>query len=220
MLVAVLLFFLLSLLLLLLLLLLPLLSSSLFAVAVVTVVDAVVGATTVVAAAFVVVTAATVVVVIICCCYCCCCWCFSFCCCHCCPGGGGGGFVLLLMYNLLFLVQSQYVFIYDALNEAVSCGVTEVEAKKFSGRLRELREVDPNTGRSYMEKEFLRLVKDERHPSTFKNANLGINSSKNRYANILPCEYPLDDGNTSFCFELIFSYFRQATSFSRVSLLC
>ncbi|XP_031573109.1 receptor-type tyrosine-protein phosphatase delta-like [Actinia tenebrosa] len=90
--------------------------------------------------------------------------------------------------NIMVQTESQYVFIYDALNEAVSCGVTEFEAKKFGARLRELREVDPNTGRTYMEKEFLRLVKDERHPSTFRNANLGIDSSKNRYANILPYE--------------------------------
>ncbi|KAK3736163.1 hypothetical protein QZH41_015550 [Actinostola sp. cb2023] len=90
--------------------------------------------------------------------------------------------------NLMVQTESQYVFIHDALVEAVSCGITEFEAKKFGSRLREMREVDPETGRTYMEKEFLRLLKDERHHSTFKAANMGVNSSKNRYLNILPYE--------------------------------
>ena len=54
-------------------------------------------------------------------------------------------------------------------------------------RIRELGKEDPETGCTYMEKEFGRLAKEENHPMAFKNATLLCNGMKNRYANILPC---------------------------------
>ena len=88
-----------------------------------------------------------------------------------------------------FLLQAQYVFIHDALLEAITSGVTEVEAKDLGTRIRELRQVDPETGYTYLENEFCRLAKEENHPIAFKSASLNCNSAKNRYANILPCKY-------------------------------
>ncbi|EDO43854.1 predicted protein, partial [Nematostella vectensis] len=90
--------------------------------------------------------------------------------------------------NLMVQTESQYVFIHDALVEAVICGVTEVDANKLASRIRELREVDPNIGTTYMDLEFERLTRDERHPTQFKSAMLSCNAAKNRYANILPYE--------------------------------
>ena len=90
---------------------------------------------------------------------------------------------------LHFYFQAQYVFIHDALLEAITCGVTEVEAKDLGVRIRELRQVDPETGYTYLENEFCRLAKEENHPIAFKSASLNCNTSKNRYANILPCKY-------------------------------
>ena len=82
------------------------------------------------------------------------------------------------------------MFIHDALLEAITCGVTEVEAKDLGTRIRELRQVDQETGYTYLENEFCRLAKEENHPIAFKSASLNCNASKNRYANILPCELP------------------------------
>lgn len=84
--------------------------------------------------------------------------------------------------------EAQYVFIHDALLEAITCGVTEVEAKDLGARIRELRQVDSETGYTYLENEFCRLAKEENHPTAFKSASLNCNASKNRYANILPFE--------------------------------
>ena len=80
------------------------------------------------------------------------------------------------------------MFIHDALLEAITCGVTEVEAKDLGARIRELRQVDSETGYTYLENEFCRLAKEENHPIAFKSASLNCNTSKNRYANILPCK--------------------------------
>ena len=80
------------------------------------------------------------------------------------------------------------MFIHDALLEAITCGVTEVEAKDLGARIRELRQVDSETGYTYLENEFCRLAKEENHPTAFKSASLNCNASKNRYANILPCK--------------------------------
>lgn len=100
------------------------------------------------------------------------------------------GFVRQMRYQRNFMVQTeaQYVFIHDAVLEAITCGVTEVEAKDLSFRIRELRQFDPETGYTYMENEFCRLAKEENHPIAFKSATLNCNAAKNRYANILPFE--------------------------------
>ncbi|XP_044179413.1 receptor-type tyrosine-protein phosphatase delta-like isoform X6 [Acropora millepora] len=100
------------------------------------------------------------------------------------------GFVRQMRYQRNFMVQTeaQYVFIHDAVLEAITCGVTEVEAKDLSFRIRELRQFDPETGYTYMENEFSRLAKEENHPIAFKSATLNCNAAKNRYANILPFE--------------------------------
>lgn len=84
--------------------------------------------------------------------------------------------------------EAQYIFIHDALLEAITCGVTEVEAKDLSFRIRELRQFDPETGYTFLENEFCRLAKEENHPIAFKSATLNCNAAKNRYANILPFE--------------------------------
>lgn len=100
------------------------------------------------------------------------------------------GFVRQMRYQRNFMVQTeaQYVFIHDALLEAITCGVTEVEAKDLGSRIRELRQFDPETGYTYLENEFCRLAKEENHPIAFKSASLNCNAAKNRYANILPFE--------------------------------
>lgn len=100
------------------------------------------------------------------------------------------GFVRQMRYQRNFMVQTeaQYVFIHDALLEAITCGVTEVEAKDLGSRIRELRQIDPETGYTYLENEFCRLAKEENHPVAFKSASLNCNAAKNRYANILPFE--------------------------------
>ncbi|XP_068670555.1 receptor-type tyrosine-protein phosphatase F-like [Montipora foliosa] len=100
------------------------------------------------------------------------------------------GFVRQMRYQRNFMVQTeaQYIFIHDALLEAITCGVTEVEAKDLSFRIRELRQFDPETGYTFLENEFCRLAKEENHPIAFKSATLNCNAAKNRYANILPFE--------------------------------
>ncbi len=66
------------------------------------------------------------------------------------------GHVTLLRSHRNYMVQTeeQYVFIYDALLEAVSCGNTEVPARNLYAYIQRLSQTEPPEHISGMEQEF------------------------------------------------------------------
>ncbi|XP_065110692.1 protein tyrosine phosphatase receptor type Db isoform X1 [Paramisgurnus dabryanus] len=100
------------------------------------------------------------------------------------------GHVTLMRSQRNYMVQTeeQYVFIYDALLEAVSCGSTEVPARNLYAYIQKLSQTEPPEHISGMEQEFKRLANAKAHNSRFVSASLPCNKFKNRLVNIMPYE--------------------------------
>ncbi|XP_045139286.1 tyrosine-protein phosphatase Lar-like isoform X5 [Portunus trituberculatus] len=90
--------------------------------------------------------------------------------------------------NYMVQTEDQYIFIHDALLEAVIAGVTEVPARNLHGHIQKLMAVEPGENVTGMELEFKRLANIKAQPSRFVSANLPVNKFKNRLVNILPFE--------------------------------
>ncbi|XP_016299138.1 receptor-type tyrosine-protein phosphatase delta-like isoform X2 [Sinocyclocheilus anshuiensis] len=100
------------------------------------------------------------------------------------------GHVTLMRSQRNYMVQTeeQYVFIYDALLEAISCGNTEVPARNLYAYIQRLSQTEPPEHISGMEQEFKRLANAKAHNSRFVSASLPCNKFKNRLVNIMPYE--------------------------------
>ncbi|XP_056891551.1 protein tyrosine phosphatase receptor type Db isoform X4 [Takifugu flavidus] len=100
------------------------------------------------------------------------------------------GHVTLMRSQRNYMVQTedQYIFIHDALLEAVTCGNTEVPARNLYSYIQRLTQMEPGENVTGMELEFKRLASAKAHTSRFVSANLPCNKFKNRLVNILPYE--------------------------------
>ncbi|XP_057698778.1 receptor-type tyrosine-protein phosphatase delta-like isoform X25 [Corythoichthys intestinalis] len=100
------------------------------------------------------------------------------------------GHVTLMRSQRNYMVQTedQYIFIYDALLEAVTCGNTEVPARNLYSYIQRLTQIEPGDNVTGMELEFKRLASAKAHTSRFVSANLPCNKFKNRLVNIMPYE--------------------------------
>jgi netrin-G3 ligand len=89
--------------------------------------------------------------------------------------------------NYMVQTEDQYVFIHDAILEAVQSGNTEILARNLGTHIQKLlqRLADGSTG---LELEFRRLANAKPTNERFISANLPSNKSKNRLANLLPYE--------------------------------
>lgn len=89
--------------------------------------------------------------------------------------------------NYMVQTEDQYIFIHDALSEAVICGNTEVPARNLHSHIQKLMqpELDNITG---MELEFKKLSNIKADSTRFISANLACNKHKNRLVHILPYE--------------------------------
>ncbi|XP_024937646.1 tyrosine-protein phosphatase Lar isoform X10 [Cephus cinctus] len=89
--------------------------------------------------------------------------------------------------NYMVQTEDQYIFIHDALLEAVICGNTEVPARNLHSHIQKLvqPELDNITG---MELEFKKLSNIKADSTRFISANLPCNKHKNRLVHILPYE--------------------------------
>ncbi len=87
-------------------------------------------------------------------------------------------------------MQPQYVFLHDALLEALECGVTEVVARELRDQYRFLGTLDEQMGLTGLEIEYDKLDSTVHRHGTKTFGTLNINKAKNRYANIdmLPCK--------------------------------
>nr|XP_023665142.1 receptor-type tyrosine-protein phosphatase delta isoform X7 [Paramormyrops kingsleyae] len=100
------------------------------------------------------------------------------------------GHVTLMRAQRNYMVQTedQYVFIHDALQEAVTCGNTEVPARNLYAYIQKLTQIESGENVTGMELEFKRLANTKAHTSRFISANLPCNKFKNRLVNIMPYE--------------------------------
>jgi len=104
--------------------------------------------------------------------------------------------VLRAQRNYMVQTEDQYIFIHDAVLEAVTCGDTEIPARSLHLRLDNL--LQPHAGSvggggtlssmTGMQSEFKKLASIRTHPGRFVSASLPANKSKNRLVNVLPYE--------------------------------
>ncbi|XP_067118377.1 tyrosine-protein phosphatase Lar-like isoform X6 [Centruroides vittatus] len=90
--------------------------------------------------------------------------------------------------NYMVQTEDQYIFIHDAVLEAVIAGNTEIAARNLYAHIQQLMLVVPGENCTGMELEFKKLSSTKSHANKFISANLPINKFKNRLMNILPYE--------------------------------
>ena len=109
--------------------------------------------------------------------------------------------------NYMVQTEDQYIFIHDAVLEAVTCGDTEIPARSLHLRLDNLLQHVGGAGvgagggggagagaggtlssMTGMQSEFKKLASIRTHPGRFVSASLPVNKSKNRLVNVLPYE--------------------------------
>ena len=96
------------------------------------------------------------------------------------------------MYLPTVTLQPQYVFIHDALLEAIECGVTEVQARDLQEQYRQLADVDVETKKTGLAMEFEKVESTIHRKLRRTTGSMHYNKPKNRYgANMeaIPCEY-------------------------------
>ncbi|XP_063716730.1 receptor-type tyrosine-protein phosphatase S-like isoform X1 [Symsagittifera roscoffensis] len=100
------------------------------------------------------------------------------------------GHVTCLRAQRQYMVQTedQYIFIYDAILEAIQTGLTEFQKYEMEERVAQLRSSGSVLGdnRTGLEAEFERLSHVTHSPAKFSAAMLPENMAKNRLANIKP----------------------------------
>ena len=123
------------------------------------------------------------------------------------------GHVVCLRAQRNYTVQTedQYIFIHDAVLEAVIAGNTEVPARNLYNHIQILMQPVPGEAITGIELEFKKIASMKSPCNKFYSANLPANKPKNRLMNILPfessrvCLMPLrgveggDYINGSFC---------------------
>ncbi|XP_063535444.1 tyrosine-protein phosphatase Lar isoform X2 [Cydia strobilella] len=90
--------------------------------------------------------------------------------------------------NYMVQTEDQYIFIHDALVEAVVCGDTEVPARNLHGHIQKLMRIDTIENITGMELEFKKLANMKADSTRFVSASLPCNKHKNRLVHILPFE--------------------------------
>ncbi|XP_050319811.1 tyrosine-protein phosphatase Lar isoform X3 [Bactrocera neohumeralis] len=90
--------------------------------------------------------------------------------------------------NYMVQTEDQYIFIHDAILEAIICGQTEVPARNLHTHLQKLLLTEPGENITGMEMEFKKLSNVKVDSSKFVTANLPCNKNKNRLVHILPYE--------------------------------
>ena len=94
--------------------------------------------------------------------------------------------------ELSIIIQPQYVFIHDALLEAIECGVTEVQARELREQYKQLCEVDVEQKVTSLNLQFDNLDRTIHRKLRRNTGTLQVNKPKNRYGanpDALPCMF-------------------------------
>jgi len=81
------------------------------------------------------------------------------------------------------LLQPQYIFLHDALLEAIECGVTEVAVRDLRDQYRRLGIIDDPKGKTDLQIEFEKLDTTIHRKIHRNTASLPVNKLMKRYAN-------------------------------------
>lgn len=84
--------------------------------------------------------------------------------------------------------QPQYIFLHDALLEAIECGITEVPARDLLKQYRKLGSVEPGKEDTGLAIEFQKLKSTIHFTITNSVGTLPTSKRKNRYTDTLPCK--------------------------------
>ncbi|XP_074601531.1 tyrosine-protein phosphatase Lar isoform X2 [Brevipalpus obovatus] len=90
--------------------------------------------------------------------------------------------------NYMVQTEDQYIFIHDAILEAVISGITEIPIRSLYNHVQMLMQIVPGDNITGMELEFKKIASMRTPPNKFMSANLPCNKFKNRLMNILPYE--------------------------------
>lgn len=82
--------------------------------------------------------------------------------------------------NYMVQTEDQYIFIHDAILEAIICGSTEVPARNLHAHIQKLMQTEPGENITGMEMEFKKLSNTKADSTRFVTANLPCNKHKNR----------------------------------------
>lgn len=100
--------------------------------------------------------------------------------------------------NYMVQTEDQYIFIYDAVLEAIESPISEVRANHLHQRVEKLNlPITSPDGMTGIELEFRKLATTKAELSKFASASLPVNKPKNRMLNIMPYE------STRVCLEPI-----------------
>lgn len=90
--------------------------------------------------------------------------------------------------NYMVQTEDQYIYIHDAILEAIICGSTEVPARNLHNHIQKLMLTEAGENITGMEMEFKKLSNVKADSTRFVTANLACNKHKNRLVHILPYE--------------------------------
>jgi len=90
--------------------------------------------------------------------------------------------------NYMVQTEDQYIFIHEALLEAVESGDSEVPAELLFLHVQRLTHIDPTTGTTPVELEFNKLGANKVDTTQLISALLPVNKPKNRLMTVLPYE--------------------------------
>lgn len=82
--------------------------------------------------------------------------------------------------NYMVQTEEQYIFIHDAILEAIICGSTEVPATNLHAHIQKLMQTEPGESITGMEMEFKKLSNTKADSTRFVTANLPCSKHKNR----------------------------------------
>ena len=96
-----------------------------------------------------------------------------------------------MSHSLIIYTQLQYIFLHDAILEAIECGVSEVAARDLRDQYRRLGIMDDPREKTDLQIEFDKLESTVHQRGRMRRdtGTLLVNKIKNRYANqeMIPC---------------------------------
>ena len=85
-------------------------------------------------------------------------------------------------------LKDQYVFLHDALLEAISCGDTEISTDQYRSILDKLKSLDMKTDTTGIESQFVLLSQVTADPDSILCPTAKSHPDKNRSNKYLPCK--------------------------------